>query len=281
MKEQGARLKTVLICGVGHSGSTLLGMLLGSHSCAFYMGEGAKARYLGDKSKPLHKRACKICGESCRVWGGFRWDGAKPLHPLVANHVGRSVIVDSTKNDDWILARAAETRAVGGEPHLILLRRDGRGVLNSRLRKYPDRDPEALVHDWVMQMQRSEALYAAFDGPKMTVRYETLATAPEQVMRSACNMLGIAYESDMLRFHEKEHHPLGGNNGTQYIVAKAQREKNDEMFIKLNQDRREYYENHDAGIRLDLRWKHELSAENLALFDRIASHLNVPATQGD
>ena len=59
---------SVMICGAGHSGSTLLGMILGSHSQAFYMGEGGKARYLGDEKKPLRKRVCKICGEACPVW---------------------------------------------------------------------------------------------------------------------------------------------------------------------------------------------------------------------
>jgi hypothetical protein len=274
-------LKTALICGAGHSGSTLLGMLLGSHSRAFYMGEGAKVRYLGDKTKPLHKRACKICGEACSVWGDFHWDRSASLHHQVAAHVGRDIIIDSTKNDAWIAERTAETCAAGGDPYLILLLRDGRGVLNSRLRKYPERDPETLVRDWIAQMERSRSLYDGFNGPKIQVRYETLATRPEPVMRSLCDMLGIGYEDAMLHFHAAEHHPLGGNNGPQYMAARTRFQNPDEVFVKLNQDRRQYYETHDAGIRLDLRWKRELSAENLAIFDRLAGDVNIPAMQGD
>lgn len=275
------RLRTVLICGAGHSGSTLLGMLLGSHSLGFYMGEGGKARYLGDKTKPLRKRVCKICGESCRIWGDFRWDRTKALYPQVADKVGRRVIIDSTKNDLWITERAAETRAVGGAPYLIFLQRDGRGVLNSRLRKYPDREPEALVQEWIMQMQRSQALFDGFDGPKISVRYENLAANPEIVMRSLCDWLEMPFESGMLRFQDAEHHPLGGNNGPQYLAAKARFENSDDAFVKLNSRVRGYYENHDAGIRLDLRWKQELSAENMALFNGLAGHLNIMSMQGD
>lgn len=275
------RLKTVSICGAGHSGSTLLGMLLGSHSLGFYMGEGGKVRYLGDKSKPLQKRVCKICGESCRVWGDFRWDRTAALYPQVAERVGRRLIVDSTKNDLWITERAAETRAVGGAPYLIFLRRDGRGVLNSRLRKYPDRAPEALVREWVAQIERSQFLFDRFDGPKAAIRYEDLAANPDATMRALCDWLEIAFESDMLRFQDAEHHPLGGNNGTQYLVAKSRFENSNDAFVKLSSRVRGYYESHDKGIRLDQRWKQELSAENAALFNSLAGHLNVMSMQGD
>ena len=277
----GTRLKAGLICGAGHSGSTLLGMILGSHSHAFYMGEGGKVRYLGDKEKPLYKRVCKLCGESCPVWGDFCWDQAQPLYEQVATRVDRPVIIDSTKNGDWITERVAETRAAGGEPHLFLLRRDGRAVVNSRLRKYPDRNTEQLIRDWMDQMERSQALYSNFDGPKMCVQYETLATEPEAVMHSACKLLGIPYESAMLHFHAAQHHPLGGNNGPQFLAAKERFENPEAAFVRLNQGTHQYYQTHDKKIRLDTRWKQEFSAENMALFDVMAGHLNNPANWGD
>lgn len=274
------RLRATFMCGVGHSGSTLLGMLLGGHSSVFYMGEGAKARYVGDISKPLHKRVCKICGEACRVWGGFRWDHRFPLYEQVAVRAKRRFIVDSTKNVDWIMERNAETRAAGGETSLILLRRDGRAVLNSRLRKYPEKRPEALVRDWILQTEQSQALYDRFDGPKIIVQYETLAVSPAQVLTGVCDVLGLRFEKTMLDFHATEQHPLGGNNGPQYVAAKARFENVDNAFVKLNQRSHQYYQTHEAGIRLDHRWKRELSAENEALFNGLAGHLNVPALGG-
>lgn len=276
----GARLTAGLICGAGHSGSTLLGMILGSHSRVFYMGEGSKARYIGDETKPLHKRVCKLCGEPCSVWEGFRWDRSAPLYEQVAKRTSRQVIIDSTKNDRWITERIAETRAAGGQPCLFLLMRDGRAVVNSRLRKYPDRDPEQLVHDWIAQMERSQALYAGFDGPKMCLHYEKLATEPEPMVRAACDLLGIPFEPAMLHFHAAEHHPLGGNNGPQFLAAKERFDTPDAAFVTLNKGSREYYEMHGSQIRLDLRWKQELSPENVALFDMVAGHLNDPASWG-
>ncbi len=265
---------SVMICGAGHSGSTLLGMILGSHSQAFYMGEGGKARYLGDEKKPLRKRVCKICGEACPVWSGFEWDGETPLHASVSRHVGRPVIIDSTKDEAWIRQRADETRGLGGRAVLILLGRDGRAVVNSRIRKYPDRDPEGQIRDWVEKMASSEALFEAFEGPKIRIRYEDLATSTESVARALCAVIGLDFEPGMLRFAEAEHHVLGGNSGTQFIVAREQLRDPDEAFVSLNERTRGYYENHSGDIELDLRWREEMAPAHLALFENLAASAN-------
>ncbi|MCW5725616.1 MAG: sulfotransferase [Maricaulaceae bacterium] len=277
----GTRLQAGMICGAGHSGSTLLGMMLGSHSRAFYAGEAGKVRYLGDPAKPLRKRACKLCGEACPVWGGFVWDRARPLYHQIAERAGKPVVIDSTKDHQWIAERAAEFRAAGGRPALFFLLRDGRAVVNSRLRKYPDREPEQQVRDWMAQIERSQALYDAFDGAKMRVRYEELATNPERVIRGACALLELDYEPAMLDYHAAGHHPLGGNSGAQFLAARALPDGAQAAFATLNGRTRDYYANHDASIQLDLRWRRELSEDHANLFERIAGEFNRPMKWGE
>lgn len=46
----------VAIAGAGHSGSTLLGLVLGSLDDVFYAGEAKKTTFIGDPKKPLRKR---------------------------------------------------------------------------------------------------------------------------------------------------------------------------------------------------------------------------------
>ena len=267
-------LKVVMICGAGHSGSTLLGMILGSHSRAFYMGEGGKARYLGDQKKPVRKRVCKICGENCPVWSGFIWDQSQALHAQIASHVGQNIIIDSTKKDAWIDDRSDELRILGAHPYLVLLTRDGRAVVNSRIRKYPERDPETQIRDWMGQMERSEALFEKFEGPKLRIRYEDLAKTTESVAQSLCDMLEIPYEASMLGFAETDHHVLGGNSGTQFIAARKRFENPDQAFVSLNERTRVYYKDHGGDIQLDLRWKTELAKEHMALFEQLAGSYN-------
>jgi len=263
-----------MICGAGHSGSTLLGLLLDSHSCCFYIGEGAKVRFLGDERKALRKRACKICGEDCPVWSDFSWDRSQPLYSAIMGRVDRPVVIDSSKDPEWLRGRIAELDRAGIHGVLLLLLRDGRAVINSRLRKYPDRDAATQIRDWMQQIERSRELYRDFGGSRLTVRYEALATRPDLEMQRVCTAAGLDFEPAMLRFEEFEHHPLGGNTGTQYLASRDAGVAGPAANIGLRS--REYYEQHPRGIQLDLRWQREMSAEHLALFDEAAGGFNEP-----
>lgn len=257
---------TIFIAGAGHSGSTLLGLLLGSHPDAFYAGEAAKTRFLGDTRKPEHKRVCKLCGPECPVWGDFVVADSPDLYEQLARKTGAKVVIDSTKNLQWLDEKTEAVRAGGGRAALIFLQRDGRAVINSRVRKYPERDPEQLIRSWVQRMHKTQALYDAFEGPKVVVRYEELATAPARTLRRICEALDIAFDPEMLDFATREHHVLGGNNGTQWQVGR----KLEDTFVKLSARTRDYYGEHPEGIVLDLRWVDELPRDTLALFERIA-----------
>jgi len=272
--QNGKRLKGVMICGAGHSGSTLLGMILGGIPGAFYMGEGGKARYLHDEKKPLRKRVCKICGPACPVWPNFHWDRERALYPQVAKHVDAALIIDSTKDTNWIIERAQELRDGHSQPYLIFLTRDGRAVINSRIRKYPDRDPQAQIDSWVDQITNSQALFDAFDGPKLKLRYEDLATNPEDTAKQLCEFLGETYDPAMLDFQGNEQHPLGGNSGTQYVAARGQLDDPEQAFVTLTDRTRSYYEKHSGDISLDLRWKTEMSEAHLAQFNTSAGAFN-------
>lgn len=274
-------LTAVLICGAGHSGSTLLGMILGSHTDAFYMGEGGKARYLGDERKPLRKRVCKICGEDCPVWSDFSWDGSAPLYAAVAAHVGKSVIIDSTKDEDWISARANEVETAGGKAVLIFLGRDGRAVINSRLRKYPDREAAIQIQSWIDKMTSAEALFENFTGPKMRLRYEDLAENSDRTIRALCELVGLDYQPAMADFTRAEHHVLGGNSGTQFVAAKARYDDPEAAFVSLTPRTRDYYQNHSGRIEIDLRWQTEMKPEHLALFEQMAGPANTPFRWGE
>lgn len=265
-----AALTGVMIGGAGHSGSTLLGMILSGLEGAVYIGEGAKVRYLGDMAKPLQKRACKICGDDCAFWNGFRWDMSRGLYEQVAEHSGACIVIDSSKKPDWIAARAEELRKGGHEARLIVLTRDGRAVVNSRLRKYPDRDAAEQITDWMEQIEAAEALGEVFPGPVMKLAYETLATRPEETARELATFIGVPFNPAMLAFSSREHHPLGGNNGTQFLAARGQQGAS----VQPGARSAAYYRGHPDAIRLDLRWKDEFAADHAALFEQMAGSLN-------
>lgn len=273
MKERLNRLG-VAICGAGHSGSTLLGLVLGSHSRCFYAGEAKKTLFLNDSTKPLRKRVCKLCGPGCPIWSRFDVPPSPDVYEQISRLTGRSIVVDSTKKVDWIRARARELAAAGVEQRRVFIARDGRAVVNSRLRKYPDRTPRQIVDAWVEQIRSTEALLAERPGSGLRIRYEELATEPDRVVRDVCTFLGLEFEPSMLRYERMEHHPLGGNTGTQSVVARAS--EVDGSLSRVPARSRAYYGALGGGFRLDLRWKTELPAEVLRVFEQRAAVVNGP-----
>ncbi|MCP2729839.1 sulfotransferase family protein [Limnofasciculus baicalensis] len=266
--------KVYFICGVGHSGSTLLGLILGSHSDCFYCGEAAKSRFLHDPNKPIKKRVCKICGFDCRVWGDLNLTDSLDLYEQVSRKTEKPIMIDSTKNLEWLEEQLTAIARTTAQPFLIFLQRDGRAVLNSRIRKYPDKDIKELIESWRTQIQLTKELFQSFEHKKIKIRYEELATQPETVTRNLCDFLEIDYQPEMLHYYQQEHHPLGGNDGTQFLVTKAQTEKIKEPIVSLSEKNSYYYQDRSLGISLDLRWMEELDPNSKRLFEEIVGQEN-------
>jgi hypothetical protein len=265
--------KVCFVAGAGHSGSTLLGIVLGAHPSVFYAGEARKSLFLGDAQKPLKKRVCKFCGPDCPVWSDLRIPPGVDLYEALSRKTRRPIVVDSTKSVEWIEQKIAEVREVAAL-HLFFLVRDGRAVVNSRVRKYPGVPVREHARQWVAQITATEALAARFPGPVTRVRYEELASSPGPTIARLAAAIGIEPVPEMFDPWSSEQHPLGGNSGTQFLLA---REKDGLRGpIELGDRTRSYYGTHPRAIVLDLRWKTEMSAEALAEFDEVAGETNQP-----
>ncbi|MFZ9736573.1 MAG: sulfotransferase [Prochlorotrichaceae cyanobacterium] len=254
--------KVCFIGGAGHSGSTLLGFVLGSHSQGFYAGEAAKTRYLQNPHTVLRKRSCKFCGLDCPVWGDFTIAPHPDLYEQLSQRVKRSFIIDSTKKVAWIQEQIQRLEAVEVQIYFLFLKRDSRAVVNSRLRKYPDRSPESLIQDWQKQIQETQHFFEQLTCPKHSIQYEKFALEPAIVTQELCQFLDIPYEVKMLDYSHHSHHVLGGNNGTQFLVAKSQNLQGQTSAHLSHQNHEHYtqhYQNHGSQIQIDLRWKNELS----------------------
>lgn len=149
----------------GHTGSTLLDLILGSHPLAFSLGE------LQIVTKQVHNTAegfphiCGVCAQECEFWNRkvslpvlqsyFGWKSYNRLTSAlywrfgsficdIYEHLfewsGADVLIDSSKEVWWIRRQLKPFwfwRKT--TPFLIHLCRDGRAVTASYLRKYPKR----------------------------------------------------------------------------------------------------------------------------------------------
>lgn len=302
-----AERKVVFIIGTGHCGSTLLDLILGSHSHAFSLAEFHGVSRFVDDPNGAKAAVCAICGDTCEFWNdksplsslqslysqrsiahkilsrgvrAFR----NPYSPMFAA-TNKSVLIDSSKSPSWF-ARQIMFRHTWRNvtPYLIYLARDGRAVANSYFRKYPDKGIESASERWKRSTLSMNRFYESFPFPNKTrVRYEDLATRTEAEVSRLCEFLGEPFEPAMLTYWIHDHHPISGNAGTHSLVIRQR-----ERFGRTPPDHRQrvnegdrfyasdHYERLGLGIELDLRWKTELTGEALRTFERIAGDLNRP-----
>jgi hypothetical protein len=306
------RKKVVFVLGSGHCGSTLLDLILGSHSMAFSLGEIRRIATAVDGAHEGPLKICGVCADTCDFWNGQvseAWlkrfySGKNPMRSVVRratnyllNHYdylmrcsGKSIMIDSSKSTAWFdlqLKPAFKWRDI--DPHLLYLRRDGRAVVSAYYRKYPKHGLERIAQDWARQTRQMETYYSRYPAhQKIEVNYEELATQPEPVVESICDHLGIEYEPNMLRYWAHDHHHVFGNGGTRNLIYRYR-----EQFEPLSEQtkarvssakqhyKHEYYDEVDIAIRLDERWRRELDEQALATFERVAGEANRTYAYGD
>jgi len=243
--------KVIFIIGAGHSGTTLLGMMLGTHPDALFAGEMQESQFLDDETRPVYKRTCRACGTGCPIWN-TKTNTKEEIYESVARASGRSIIIDSTKKPlDWVREHAQKLSV---SKSLILLTRDPRAVVASNKRKFHQKTIQEHAQEWATQIQKCESLIQYFPGRVARVRYEELATKPRETLQAVCETIELPFNEHMLYPWDSNHHPLRGNMGTQSIAHGNVR--------ALTQVRQTYYENHPKSIVLDERWKTELSASD-------------------
>jgi len=292
--------QVVFIMGTGHCGSTLLDLLLGSHSLVFSLGELNQLQGILDNPE-TEDRLCSICLGECEYWnrrlppnllrqyfpkrtylnrllkGLYQPD--ESLYQHLITYFEHDILVDSSKNCDWITAQMKspqhwETMS----PILLYMVRDGRAVVNSYLRKYPEKSIEREVQRWQRHTEEMEAYYEQFTGKKMIVRYEELCTRPAEIMQEVCRLLSIDFEPVMLNYWIHDHHLVGGNAGTRSLITKY---RSQFATIEPVEDSRtegvwhgDYYKQAELAIQLDLRWRDELTPQQLDIFESIAGKTN-------
>ncbi len=254
----------VYIIGMSHSGSTLLDLLLGSHSRTCNVGELIALSSAGKpgRQQRVLARPCG-CGAptklACPFWGevdrrlklacaaslqtidleasdpaAFRAVN-RAMYDAIAEVSGQSFIVESSKR----ISRFRRLVAAGFDVRPIHIVRAPHGVVASNVRKGRNWWPQALAYTG--RALRARQVLAGRE--HLRIHYETLATRPEEVIRAAMAWLGLAFEPDQLRFHRTVHHQLAGNH-----MRHAG----------------------DDSIRLDERWKSELRPHQRWLISLLA-----------
>jgi hypothetical protein len=178
---------------------------------------------------------------------------------------GAEVIVDSSKTGVRLKYLLRHT---GLEIRVIWLVRDGRGVGLTYVdplsfadaskpelraggfgggRKLEQKSWADATREWRRSNEEAECVVATMEKSQWTqVRYEQLCANPKDTLQSICFFLGLDPAKVNLDFRSRPQHVIG--NG-----------------MRLDSS---------SQIKLDERWKSHLTADDLAVFDRVAGKLN-------
>ena len=223
------RLRLVYILCPGHSGSTLLDLLIASHSQIATIGE---AKILTPSRGVASRRRC-TCGVKgllrCAFWSavdarlreatGMRLDDLNVEDPdprrfahdnlallsSVAAVSGRTILVDSSKSPSR-LKRLFALSEIDVRP--IQLRRAAGGVVYSNVKK--GRSWPGYALDYARHYARTAGLLAGRDAHHL--RYEALASNPAPTLASVMDWLNLEFEERQLSWRDQSHHSLAGNH---------------------------------------------------------------------
>jgi hypothetical protein len=221
--------KVIYIAGSAHSGSTLLDVILGSHSRAESVGELKNLPSV--IAGPTNRRcACGVNVSECSFWGevilrlransvAFVRDDMAFDNELLVTEVlrlaRRKIFVESTKTLSRFRS-LSNTKSL--DVYGVHIVRDGRAVAFSAHRKVMRRGlhPEAgnLVEEIKTWRDRNERLAKEVsEHPQRWIRvhYEDLVREPATQVARVMEFAGEQFESDQLQFHLRTHHNLGGN----------------------------------------------------------------------
>lgn len=219
------RSKIIYIAGLGHSGSTILDMSLGTVSGVVGLGE-LKA-LMDDHTRDRHYTSVCSCGKKatdCIIWKdvpnlleGKKGDPEKieAILNLLRKNFGKEIIlVDSSKNSHAYL----EYLHYHHDLRVIYLTRDARSWSYSR---YLSTGKPVLyfVFRWLLENLKLLAQLRRMGITPLKAGYEELALFPEHVLKRIADFADLEYADSMLSPGLTNSHIISGN------VARADAKK--------------------------------------------------------
>lgn len=231
--ESSPKITLIYIIGRGHSGSTLLDLLLGNHSDVIGLGE---LKWISNEKRAdmdFLENKC-TCGapavSKCHFWQSVddrlqeefgltlasidveaACDKTFVLHNLSLLYAVQSIsrktyLVDSSKTAHRLFRLKSLCSSIDIRPVYIF--RDAYGTTYSHIKR------GRSVRKWAKKYARStdRILQVLADQPFHLVEYRKLSSAPFETLRAIMNYLDLEPQSEQLTLRTRLHHNIGGNN---------------------------------------------------------------------
>lgn len=209
--------KIIYIAGLGHSGSTLLDMSLGT--LPGVVGLGELKTILDDRTRDNHYTSFCSCGKKatdCEIWSrvpglfsgiSSRVERIEAIHSLLEKRYDRPIVmVDASKNSYAYLGELQRTHDL----KVIFLTRDVRSWSYSR-HLSTGRPVVYFVLRWILENHKLRRRFRKMDIDPMWAGYEELSLYPELLMQKISEFCGLIYAPSMLHPANTNSHIISGN----------------------------------------------------------------------
>ena len=248
----------LLIRGLGHSGSTLLDLILGAHPSVVGLGEASRvllsssadefASYQLDDWRSVYNKPC-TCGsmlDECELWSRFfsNWPNRRKesfedeFSRLISPLSNQSIdwIVESYQSDERLLDLHRSVRPV----RVIHLTRDVRSWIHSEARRGVTRFGRGRsvgwrgLQRWVRVNWKLEKKLRQSSLQSFRLGYEELALAPEASLRLLCDWLKIDFCWDMMQPKDFSSSHIIAGNRMRYLAGRRNRIEYDGAWLSSN-----------------------------------------------
>lgn len=168
-------MRSVFICGCGHSGTSLIANILAGHRDVFM---------------PLHETGLFMKGA----------DAARAAYLALcmeAERAGKDVLIEKTPRH---ISHLGLIREVVGAPLFIIPVRDGRDVAASLACRFGHLD--LGIERWIADTSIVMDERASPD--VKCYRHEDLVDDPAPVVREVCRFIGLSFSIELLEFHKQQ-----------------------------------------------------------------------------
>ena len=248
----------LLIRGLGHSGSTLLDLILGAHPSVVGLGEASRvllsssadefASYQLNDWRSVYNKPC-TCGsmlDECELWSRFfsNWPNRRKesfedeFSRLISPLSSQSIdwIVESYQSDERLLDLHRSVRPV----RVIHLTRDVRSWIHSEARRGVTRFGRGRsvgwrgLQRWVRVNRQLEKELRSSSLQCFNLGYEELALAPEATLKLLCDWLDLDFFPGMLKPEKSSRSHIIAGNRMRYLAGRRNRIVYDGAWLSSN-----------------------------------------------
>jgi hypothetical protein len=209
--------KIIYIAGLGHSGTTLLDMSLGTLPGVIGLGE--LKTILDDRTREHHYTSVCSCGKKaseCAIWSRVpalfssthqQVERIEAVHALLEEHYGRPIVlVDASKNSYAYLGELQRKHDL----RVVFLTRDVRSWSYSR-HLSTGKPVVYFVARWFLENLKLRRSFRKMGIAPLWAGYEELALYPEYLLQKIAGFCGLVYDADMLHPAKTNSHIISGN----------------------------------------------------------------------